>query len=433
MRPILVSVSMCRPHWLVLLLLALPATSSAWEYQSMAGVYATCIDDDPVHGRIFAGTVEGFRYLDQASGVWTERDDEGWIGRQVYAVAWHETQAQRVLTGRENAFFKGYIELSEDLGATEAIVYMSPAGSVTGMARDPGDVDRYYACTWSDMTPGEVLRSLDGGESWVPLAGAIQYAMTSITTDPAGVIFVGGDARVTRSSNGGATWEGAWNGLPAGYGVYCVEADPEAAGHLLASNDLGLYATDNGGDAWTRILPLDCRAIDWGGTRTSIPGGPSFAFVAVVTWDDRVLLSCDNAVHWEDVTGDLPGEPVDLAFSRYDGLLYVATRTNGVYRTTYFDPAAVPPAGRAPVTLELECPAPFIAGSRFSFTLPAAGHAVLEVFDVTGRRIAAPLDAWLGAGRQSVAWNGAASGPGLRFARLRTICGDASVRVLVVE
>lgn len=422
-----------RSMLLTLLLLALPAASSAWEYQSMAGVNATCIEDDPVHGRIFVGTVVGFHYLDQPSGVWTARDQEGWIGRQVYAVTWHATHAQRVLTGRENAFFKGYIELSEDLGATHEIVYMSPAGSVTGMARDPDDVDRHYACTWSDVTPGEVLRSLDGGETWAPLTGVIHSAMTSITTDPAGVIYVGGDARVTRSGNGGATWEGAWNGLPAGYGVYCVEADPELAGHLLASNDLGLYATLDGGGTWTWTLPLDCRAVDWGGTPASIPGRPSFSFAGVVTWDDRVLLSRDGGVLWEDVTGDLPGEPVDLAFSRFDEQLYVVTRTNGVYRTPYFDPAAVPPIGPSPVTLGLECPAPFVAGSRFTFTLPAAGRAVLEVFDVTGRCIAAPLDAWLGAGRQSVAWSGAARGPGLLLARLRTNAGDASVRVLVVE
>jgi hypothetical protein len=38
---------------------------------------------EPVNGRIFVGTLEGFHYLEQATGVWTNRDWEGWIGRQV--------------------------------------------------------------------------------------------------------------------------------------------------------------------------------------------------------------------------------------------------------------------------------------------------------------------------------------------------------------
>ena len=53
----------------VLLIVAVPALAYDWDYLSMNGVWSNCIVNDPVHQRVFVGTVEGFHYLDEASGV----------------------------------------------------------------------------------------------------------------------------------------------------------------------------------------------------------------------------------------------------------------------------------------------------------------------------------------------------------------------------
>jgi hypothetical protein len=407
--------------------------AAAWEYQSMAGIHATSIVADPIHGRILVGTIEGFHYFDIPAGTWTERDWEGWIGRQVWALTWHETHAERVLTGRENAFFKGYIELTDDLGENEDVVYMSQGGSVEGFARDPEDADRYYACTWSDVISGEIVRSLDGGETWTALSGIIQFSMTSITTDAAGVVYVSGDQRVTRSVNGGTTWEGAWSGLPAGYGVYCVAAEPEMDGVLLASNDLGLYRSENGGDSWVRVRPEDCRNVAWGGVIASIPELPSYHLAAAVTWDDRVLLSLDGGLSWEDATDDLPGEPIDIAYSRFDEQIYVVTALNGVFRMPYPEPSSAPDPDWVGSTLRFDAPAPFVSGSSFAFTLAQPGQVTLEIFDLDGRHVATVLDAWLNAGPHAVRWEAAPAAAGVLFARLCTGEGTASTRIVRIE
>jgi hypothetical protein len=422
--------------WLtVTVLTAIPARGAEWTYESMDSICANCVVADPVHGRVFVGTREGFHYLDIPSGIWTSRDWEGWIGREVHAIAWHEDLEERVITGRVNAFFKGYIELSDDLGLTEQLVYSSNGGAVNGIVRDALDADRYYACTWQDVAPGEIVRSRDGGENWTLLTGTIHFAMTSIDVDPANTIYVAGDQRVTRSFNGGDSWEPAWNGLPAGYGIYCVAANPEVPGHVLAANDLGLYETFDSGDNWVPSIAVSCRKIAWGWSWASIPdpGTDSGQLVGLATWDGRILLSQNAGATWVDETGDLPGEPVDLAFSLFDEGLYAATTRSGVFRTMPMNPASLPVDHARAGQPRLTCPRPFAPGAALSFRTRRAGDVALEILDVTGRKEATLISGWLESGDYQVAWDTDLTGGGIYFARLRTAEGTSGVRIALIK
>ncbi len=408
------------------------AVAAEWAYESMQDVYSTCIHEDHVHGRIFVGTVEGFHYLGIGTGAWTSRDWVGWIGRQVYAVDWHPDLDQRVITGRENAFFKGYIELSDDLGLSEEIVYSSNAGSVTGLAHDPADGDRRYACTWSDVAPGEIVRSLDGGESWTLLPATIHYAMTSITIDASGTVYVGGSSRVTRSIDGGDTWEPAYNGLPVGYGVYDVEADPEGSGRLMATNDLGIYRSLDGGDTWTQVHGVGCRKLDWARSGVIVPGVRSTQTVAAVTWDERILVSHDLGETWADETGNLPGEPVDVVFSVTDGYTYVATYGAGTFKARIPIPQDVnllPASGG----LRLSRPCPFRPGDAIGFHLERDAHVTVEIFDSGGRLVARPLIGSRTRGAQRAVWSASGRPDGVYWARVRSGRDSECARLLLVR
>ncbi len=413
-----------------------PARAAEWEYLSMDGIYATCIEADPVHGRLLVGTYEGFHYMDMLTGAWVEHDEEGWIGREVHSIAWHETVDERILTGRENAFFKGYLELSEDLGLTSDITYMSEAGGFTGIARDPADIHRYYACSWHDINPGDVVRSFDGGQTWTLLTGTIHHAMTGIDVGPEGAVYVGGSSRVTRSTDGGDTWEGAWNGLPPEYGVYCLAANQEEPGVLMASNDLGLYRSADGGDTWTQNETYSCRNIDWGWSWAIVPrerDGRGF-LVALVTWDDRLMVSTDGGTHWQDETGDLaPAVPVDVVFSSFDVMLYVVTANSGVFRTAAFDPSSAPPGGARRTRIDFSCASPFQANDRFLLHLHQAGPVRIDIYDPVGRRVDTLSPGWLTPGSHALKWHPLGRPAGVYLARLQTSNDRATLKFLFTE
>ncbi len=418
---------------LILASIESPPGAAEWSYESMAGVTSTCVTDDHVHGRVFVGTIEGFHYYDIATGQWVSRDWPGWIGRQVISIDWHETLDQRVITGRENAFFKGYILLSNDLGQNEQLVYNSNGGEVTGIAHDPADPNRYYACTWSDVAPGEIVRSLDGGLHWTLLSGTIHYALTSITIDAAGTVYAGGTSRVTRSRDGGNSWEGAWNGLPSGYGIYCVVADPEGAGRLFAANDLGIYRSLDGGDGWTMVSAAAGRNIDWARSGWVVPGLSSDRPVAAVTWDHRILVSHNLGETWDDETGNLPGTPVDLAFSEADGYLYVATNGAGTFRARITNPAAAEPLPAGASSPAIHLPRPFSPGAGISFTAPRAGLVVGEIVDLTGRRVALLCSRWFPAGTHALAWNGGDVPAGVYWCRVSAAGERRGARLVLIR
>ncbi len=95
---------------------------------------------------------------------------------------------------------------------------------------------------------------------------------------------------------------------------------------------------------------------------------------------------------------------------------------------------ALPAVAAAPLRA---FPNPFNPRTTVSFELPAAGHAVLEAFDLRGRRVAVLLDADLPAGRHAAVWDGRASdAPPAAGAYLLRLCapgGASTARVMLVE
>lgn len=90
------------------------------------------------------------------------------------------------------------------------------------------------------------------------------------------------------------------------------------------------------------------------------------------------------------------------------------------------------PGGAAGPRLAQNRPNPARARTTVAFELASAGRARLEVFDLAGRRVAAPLDAVLGAGPHEADLDVSALAPGLYLYRLRAGTGERSRRMLVL-
>ncbi|MCP4293170.1 MAG: T9SS type A sorting domain-containing protein [bacterium] len=412
----------------VLLLIATAAPAYNWEYVGMNGVNATSLTVDPVHNRVLVGTMEGFWYYDQASSLWTERDMEGSIGRTVWAVDYNDTLPEFVVTGRENAWFKGYMEYSEDLGDTDNFAYESTGGMVTDVIHSG---QTYWACTSSDVVDGELLRSSDGGMTWAPIAGHGFHTMANFTFNfGPGELVLAGDASVKISYTQGDTWQDITGNLPSDNGVHCVEGffpggDAWPAYSLFASTDLGIYFTE-WNEVWLQTLDVSCRDM------ASIPPAVSYMGadrLSAVTWDGRIMVSIDG---WTDETENLPGTPVAIAYSPNDRGLYVATATNGVWR--YLGVGPHPGSVNTPerVSLELQAhPNPFNPGTTLSFSLTETGPIDLRIFDVAGREMAILAVGPREAGEYTVDWHAVGFPSGTYLACLK-IQGVRATQKLVL-
>ena len=276
---------------------------------------------------LFVGTFEGFHYYSIASSTWTSHEDVGWIGRTVHSIISHSAIPGRIITGRENAFFKGYVEISNDWGITNSVVYSSNGGGVTDIKNIPGNPDKFFACTWSDVAPGELLRSTDGGQNWSLLSNYLHYNMTEIAPHPSdsNIIYVSGDALVTRTTDGGITWDSVDTGLPQMLGVYCVSINPASPGILVCSNDNGIYRTTNAGGVWTQVDNHVCRHIEHNPANPNIAAGVTFS-------PYTIIISYDAGATWSDYSNGYPGgDTQDLAFSGNGLTLFIASQNSGVY------------------------------------------------------------------------------------------------------
>lgn len=389
-------------------------------------------------------TEEGFHLYDFDAEQWVDHTWPGWVGKALYDVAPVPGTAQTLALGGVNAFFKGVLKLSPDLGVSDDLVHESTGGRVTCLAPAQTGEPVVFACTWSDVVDGELLRSDDGGATYAPLSGHGHHAMSGIAAFTDQEIYVTGDNYVTRSLDGGATWENLRGNLPEGLPIHCLAAPQPVtalpkeggqpawitAGLLLVSNDDGVYMTWAGNIDWERILDVPCRAVAYRFMQVD-----TFVYWSeyyAVTMDGRLLVCLnENWDNWVDATAMIaPAQPIDLACNL--GPVYVATRSHGVYVSNGIDGASPVPA--APKGLSLSArPNPFNPATELAFTVPRDGRAVIVVYDLAGREVAEVFAGDLTTGAHTVTWQPRGLASGTYHAVLRQGGHQAAVRVSLIK
>jgi photosystem II stability/assembly factor-like uncharacterized protein len=185
-----------------------------------------------------------------------------------------------------------------------------PSGYINAMAMAPSAPDTLYAI--SGQTPHGLYRSDDAAESWSRVSGdsfpgTNFWSLSVDAFDPDRLYLLTGN-EFWKSSDGGATWNTAGEGLPP-Y-VQRVFSDPRTPGMIWAAmNDAGVYKSvdegvtfspSNAGIAdrhvrdmsFDRIDPLTSYAAAMGGTDPGIFGG--------------LFVSHDGGASWS---------PIDIGFA----------------------------------------------------------------------------------------------------------------------
>jgi PKD repeat protein len=73
------------------------------------------------------------------------------------------------------------------------------------------------------------------------------------------------------------------------------------------------------------------------------------------------------------------------------------------------------------------------AVTEIGFTLPAAGHTTVEIYNVTGERVATVIDEYLDAGRHSISWNTSGTASGVYLCRLTSGTRAETMKLTVLR
>lgn len=142
-----------------------------------------------------------------------------------------------------------------------------------------------------------LIESRDGGESWKPISllGEADFHVLRFTGDR----IYGYDAsneRLMVSNDDGRNW----NELAVPSPLIDLAANPAKPAHLLATSELGLHVSEDGGQSWD-LLSVESGVLAW----------PSRRMLYVVGGDGAVYVSAD-AGHTLTPVGDIGGEPAAL-------------------------------------------------------------------------------------------------------------------------
>jgi len=295
-----------------------------------------------------------------------------------------------------SAGWSGNVYGSFDGGDTWRVVGTVPV-SLSTIAIDPAHPATLYAGGWERL-----YKSTDSGRTWFRSDSGIVFNdyrsfVSSVWIDPASPSFLlaaTGLDGIFRSTNGGATWSDASQGLDAGLDcpgndfydfarwVQALAGDPASSSRVFAQTGAGLYVSTNRGSSWapasplpetywssglavvagppTRVFLVDLSkglfvssddGMTWTPSNTGLqfttvgdiifnPLDPSIAYAAAVSgrgyWEGAgVYRSTDAGVSWTDSSLGLPVEVLSLGIAPSDPTrLYAGVYNDGVYRST---------------------------------------------------------------------------------------------------
>jgi len=264
-------------------------------------------------------------------------------------------------------------------------------------------------------TRSAILRTVDGGASWVRLSVPWKQWLTAVSFgDQNTVTAVGDSGIIVRSTDGGSTWSSPQGGIPKIRlnGVFSLGANTTIAvgdsGSILCTNDGGVNwtsqrsgTTNRLSDVWFFSTASGLVIGDYGTLLRTMDGG--------ATWFPQ-SSGTRNALH-------------EITFNR-NGIGLIAGDNGTILRTNIsnlLSPVEGPHTSTLPNQFDLaqNYPNPFNPSTAISFQLSAVSFVTLEVFDILGRRVATLVDAMRSPGAHVVQWDGSGHSSGVYFYRLR--------------
>jgi photosystem II stability/assembly factor-like uncharacterized protein len=206
-------------------------------------------------------------------------------------------------------------------------------GNMTVLVADPRTVDVVYSGTFGRG----LFKSTTGASVWapIPLSGVI----SALAIDPVtpAVLYAGGNAGLSKSTNGGISWARTGTGLPTF--VTALAVDPKVATTVYAgtgccSGPTGVFKSTDAGATWSSSLSTETIggiAID--------PQTPSTVYAATgggPTSGAGIFKTTNGGVTWSSAnTGLTRSNILVVAIDpQTPSILYAGANPGGVFKST---------------------------------------------------------------------------------------------------
>lgn len=320
--------------------------------------------------------------------------------------------------------------VSDDLGDTWTAYNQGLSGGIFGTHNFLSDLmvhgDSLYAST---AGAGVYVRNLKTG-GWTHFGEQFEPNQSSNTNDIAAgpsrlLVSAGFNGTVFFRDPGDPDWTLSWlDNTGIAPGLAALSAVWTGANWVVGSN-IGVFTSPVGEEPWT-LVDLGHGTIF--SAAFAANGGHLYAAfgTGITTFIERSL---DGGASWQLL------EQQDFTFVYHlavAGDVLYAGRGDGLWRRPASS-VSVPGGGAPPLRFALAGAQPVRDDVRFRLELPEAGSAVIEVFDVAGRRAAEPIEGLWPAGRHEVAFDAGRLAPGVYSARLTASGRTASARFVRVR
>jgi len=323
--------------------------------------------------------------------------------------------------------------ISDDLGQTWRGFNEGLVGGIFNTQLDISDManrgDSLYAGTFG---AGVYVRKLTGVSAWSHFGEEFEPNQASnisaLAVGGPRVLAMGGaNGTVFFRDPGDPEWTQSFlNNVGLHPGFSASSAIWTGTGWVVGAGVArGVFLSTQGQEPWTfvnvNLGTLDRSAFATRGHRVFAAFNPVNVSL--------IEQSSDDGATWE-VLDVQPGVFV-YRMAMVGAVLY-AGRNDGLWRRSTSTVSVPVAGGHHGLGFAVAGRQPVMDLVRFSFDLPEAGDASIEVFDLAGRRAAIPARQSLSAGPHEISWNARALSPGVYAARLTSNGMQEVVRLVRV-
>jgi hypothetical protein len=324
--------------------------------------------------------------------------------------------------------------VSADLGQTWQAFNDGLVGGFGNTQHDISDLkvrgDSLYASTYG---AGVYVRGLTGATVWHHFGEEFEPNQASnvrgLAVGGSRVLAAGGvNGSVFFRDPGDAEWTQSWlNTVGLHPGVEAFGAVWTGTGWVVATGvGRGVYSSTQGEEPWTTV-DLGLGLLNSG--TLALQGHRVFG--AFNRNNDVVIAdSGDDGLSWNV----LDVQPQTFVFQMTTvGTDLYAGRADGLWRRPTATTSVADDRAHARLGLALAGSQPAAGDVRLRFNMPEAGRALVEIFDVAGRRVAELARPSMSAGPHEVSWNARELRPGVYAVRLTAGPWQEVVRLVRVR